>query len=229
MAFRLLLISTLIFFSGCTSLNQNLRPQSFNSYEDFWPGPEGGVDLVWATRDLRTKTAVTQKLLSYDNVIIDRVWLVLDKEANYDNISHGEVKALADYLIEQLERRISKSFTVVKQPTEKTFRISLAITNIETPNPILTVTSSILPFGIGISAVSEVVTGEPTNVGAATIELKVSDAISDKPLFAAIDNKSGEKRLSGIFDSTSDVRDAIDFWVDRLGHTLKDEAPKWHR
>ncbi len=99
-------------------------------------------------------------------------------------------------------------------------RLSIAISNVETPNPILAVTSSLLPVGLGISTISKITTGEHTNVGSATIELLASDANTDKPLFAAIDREAGNKDLSTMIDSLDDAKDAINWWVDRLGQTL---------
>ena len=67
----------------------------------------------------------------------------------------------------------------MESPGDKTLRISVELTNIETPNSILAVTSSIFTVGLGISSISKVVTGENTNVGSAIIEIMISDASSE--------------------------------------------------
>ncbi|CAE6921470.1 hypothetical protein ACOMICROBIO_GDFFDHBD_02004 [Vibrio sp. B1REV9] len=112
---------------------------------------------------------------------------------------------------------------MVEQPGEKTLRLSIAISNVETPNPVLAVTSSILPVGLGISTISKITTGEHTNVGSATVELLVSDSQTDTPLFAAIDRQAGNKDFSTMIDSLDDAKDAINWWVDRLGVTLSQD------
>ncbi|WP_231730734.1 hypothetical protein [Photobacterium aquimaris] len=38
--------------TGCASNHQILKPKTFETFEDFHPGPEGGVDLVWAKRGI---------------------------------------------------------------------------------------------------------------------------------------------------------------------------------
>jgi hypothetical protein len=86
---------------------------------------------------------------------------------------------------------------------------------------VLAVTSSVLPVGLAISTISKVTTGEHTNVGSASVELLVSDAQTGKPLFAAIDREAGNKDFYTIIDSLDDAKDAINYWVDRLGVTLK--------
>ena len=98
----------------------------------------------------------------YDNIIVDQAWLVLDDKTRYDNLDDTDIVAVSDYLISQIKLKASQRFNVITQ-TEleqatradegtKTLRVSVALTNIETPNPILAVTSSILPFGLGFLA-----------------------------------------------------------------------------
>lgn len=59
-------------------------------------------------------------------------------------------------------------------------------------------TSTLLPVGLGISSVSKVVTGEFTN--------------------------AGSKDFCTMIDSTDDAKDAINWWVERLGSTLRGES-----
>lgn len=121
---------------------------------------------------------------------------------------------------ERLTERISQYKKVVREPNGRSLRLSIALSNVETPNPILAVTSSVLPFGLAMSTISKVTTGEHTNVGSASIELLVSDAQDGTPLFAAIDRQAGNKDFSTMIDSLDDAKDAINYWVERLGVTL---------
>ncbi|MGR5236878.1 DUF3313 domain-containing protein [Vibrio alfacsensis] len=191
----------------------------FTRYEDFRPGPEGGVDLVWARAGLRDATRLKDKMDEYDSVVIDRVMMVV-QESELDD---DEIQELTTYMVEKLKERISPVKKIVDQPGEKTLRLSIAVSNVETPNPVLAVTSSILPVGLGISTISKITTGEHTNVGSATVELLVSDSESDTPLFAAIDRQAGNKDFSTMIDSLDDAKDAISWWVDRLGVTLSQD------
>ena len=110
---------------------------------------------------------------------------------------------------------------IIDEPTENTLCLSIALSNIETPNPTLAVTSSVLPFGLAMSTLSKVSTSEHTNVGSASVELLVSDDQEGTPLFAAIDREAGNKYFSTMIDSQDDAKDAINYWVERLGDTLQ--------
>ncbi len=204
--------------SGCAGTTV-VSATKFTSYKDFRPGPEGGVDLVWARAGLRDAARLKEKMDEYDSVVIDRVMVVV-QESELDD---EEINELTTYMVEQLKARISPVKKIVDQPGETTLRLSIAVSNVETPNPVLAVTSSILPVGLGISTISKITTGEHTNVGSATVELLVSDSESDAPLFAAIDRQAGNKDFSTMIDSLDDAKDAINWWVDRLGVTLSQD------
>lgn len=192
------------------------RATKFTTYEDFKPGPEGGVDLVWARIGLRDPARLKSKLDEYDSVVIDQVFVLAEE----DTLGQEEIQELTDYMVSRLEDKISPYKTIVDEPNGNSLRLSIALSNVETPNPILAVTSSVLPFGLAMSTISKVTTGEHTNVGSASVELLVSDAQDGTPLFAAIDREAGNKDFSTMIDSLDDAKDAINYWVERLGVTL---------
>lgn len=206
-----------VFLFGCANGPLH-HATTFTTYDDFQAGPEGGVDLVWARIGLRDPDRLHQKLMTYDSIVIDKVIVVAEE----DTLDKKQIEELVAYTIEQLTIKISPYKQVVDTPTENSLRLSIALSNVETPNPILAVTSTVLPYGLVISTISKLATGEHTNVGSATIELLVSDASTDQPLFAAIDREGGNKDFSTMIDSLDDAKDAINFWVDRLGITLQE-------
>ncbi|NOH79854.1 DUF3313 domain-containing protein [Vibrio sp. RE86] len=216
-SFKYLLLTVLaITLVGCAG-GPVQRATKFTSYDDFRPGPDGGVDLVWARIGLRDAERLQSKVDEYDSVVIDQVFVLAEEES----LNQEEIQELTDYMVHRLEEKISPFKTIVDEPTGKTLRLSIALSNVETPNPILAVTSSVLPFGLAMSTISKVATGEHTNVGSASVELLVSDAQDGTPLFAAIDREAGNKDFSTMIDSLDDAKDAINYWVERLGVTLQ--------
>jgi hypothetical protein len=210
-----LLVSALLFFPGCSTV-QAPPATTFTSYEDFYPGPEDGVDLVWTRADLRDKERLRAKLALYDTVVLERIDVVVGNSA----LDNEEIESLIAYMSKRLKEEISPRKAFVEEPGANTLRLRIAISNVETPNPILAATSSILPVGVGISVISRITTGEPTNVGEATIELMLSESLDDLPILAAIDRRVGNKGLSSIVDTLDDAKDVIDWWVERLAITL---------
>ncbi|PML81556.1 DUF3313 domain-containing protein [Enterovibrio norvegicus] len=207
---------TSVLLLGCASGNR-IPATSFTTYEDFRAGPEGGVDLVWARVGLRTEARLKKKLAQYDSVVIDRIYVLTSEDNALDD---DQINELTAYFIARLKEKITAYKPIVDTPGENSLRLSFALSNVETPNPILAVTSSLLPVGLGISTISKITTGEHTNVGGATVELLVSDAKTDRPLFAVIDRETGNKDLATMIDSLDDAKDAINWWVERLGKAL---------
>ncbi|KOO15388.1 hypothetical protein AKJ18_10340 [Vibrio xuii] len=210
-----LLLLTAFIVAGCAG-GPIQRATKFTTYEDFQPGPKGGVDLVWARLGLRDADRLQSKLNEYDSVVIDQVFVLAEE----GTLEQDEIQELTDYMLSRLEEKISVHKAIVDEPNGRSLRLSIALSNVETPNPILAVTSSVLPFGLAMSTISKVATGEHTNVGSASVELLVSDAQDGTPLFAAIDREAGNKDFSTMIDSLDDAKDAINYWVERLGVTL---------
>ncbi|WP_299801541.1 DUF3313 domain-containing protein [uncultured Shewanella sp.] len=221
---RMCALGMSLLLTGCGVIHDYKQSQMFSSFDDFRPGPDGGSDLIWAQPRIKSLQDLKQILNEYDKIIVDQAWLVLDDKTRYDNLDEQEIIQVSQYLVSKIKDKARQRFELVTEPDDNTLRVSVALTNIETPNPILAVTSSILPVGLGISSISKIVTGEHTNVGSATIELMISDASTGQPIVAVIDRKAGSKDLSTMIDSTDDAKDAIDWWVERLGKTLRDES-----
>jgi hypothetical protein len=212
----LMILAASLSLVGCAN-GPIQRATKFTSYQDFKPGPKGGVDLVWARIGLQDPERLKAKLDKYDSVVIDQVFVIADE----GTLDKEDIQELTDYTVNALKQKVSLYKKVVEEPTGNTLRISIALSNVETPNPILAVTSSVLPVGLAISTISKVATGEHTNVGSASIEILVSDAQEGTPLFAAIDREAGNKDFSTMVDSLDDAKDAINYWVGRLGATLE--------
>ena len=77
-----LLVATSIFLFGCAG-GPIKTATKFTTYEDFQPGPDGGVDLVWARLGLRDADRLKSKLDDYDSVVIDQIFVLAKYVINY--------------------------------------------------------------------------------------------------------------------------------------------------
>ena len=73
----------------------------------------------------------------------------------------------------------------------------MAILEAEASSPVRNVVSSVVPIGIGISAISGAATGKQTGVGEISAEFKVTDALTGELLGAAVDRRVGGKDSGG--------------------------------
>lgn len=212
-------ILTMVMITMLSSCAAKFSPEQtrFTTYNDFRKGPEGGVDLVWANPKFNNAFKLQNKLKQYDSIVVDQIVVVADENTEADD---EQIRELSTYIVEKIKQSISPYKQVVERPKNSSLRLSIALSNIETPNPVLALTSSVLPFGIAMSSISKVTTGSHTNVGQASIELLVSDAKTGEQIFAAIDTQKGNKDLSTIINPMDDARDAVDFWIERLQSAL---------
>jgi hypothetical protein len=123
-------------------------------------------------------------------------------------------------MVEAIKTRLGQGYKLVRTPTRETLRLSIVLTNLETPNPILTVTNSLLPESLGIATISKIVTGEHTRINGATVELLVSDARTNEPLILVIDKHFGSSALGETTNAPDDAQEAISQWLERLWTTL---------
>ncbi|MEZ8716502.1 hypothetical protein AB6D81_10965 [Vibrio splendidus] len=94
-----LLVATSIFLFGCAG-GPIKTATKFTSYEDFQPGPDGGVDLVWARIGLRDTQRLKSKLDDYDSVVIDREAGNKDFSTMIDSLD--DAKDAINYWVERL-------------------------------------------------------------------------------------------------------------------------------
>lgn len=126
----LLLVATSIFLFGCAG-GPIKTATKFTSYEDFSAGPDGGVDLVWARIGLRDSQRLKTKLDEYDSVVIDQIFVLAEE----GSLEQEDIQELTDHMVARLKEKISPHKTIVDEPTGNTLRLSIALSNVETPNP----------------------------------------------------------------------------------------------
>ncbi|MEZ8777298.1 hypothetical protein AB4584_02370 [Vibrio splendidus] len=94
-----LFVATSIFLFGCVGGSIKTATK-FTSYKDFQPGPDGGVDLVWARIGLRDAQRLKSKLDDYDSVVIDREAGNKDFSTMIDSLD--DAKDAINYWVERL-------------------------------------------------------------------------------------------------------------------------------
>lgn len=220
---RFYVLCLLIFLcgSGCAAEKHALqRPEMFASLDDFGFGPEGGVDLVWSIKTIHDAETLKKVLQKYDSLCLGRTWVVVDKESS-SMIDDQQIQEISRHMVKQIQDRLGQGFKLVEIPSANTLDLSIALTNVETLQPILAVTSQLLPAGRGTSSVSRIIaSGEATTVAGVSVELLVSDAMTNEPLIAAIDRRFGNDDIVTTTASRENVKAATSLWTDRLWTTL---------
>lgn len=158
----------------------------------------------------------------YTKILVDPV--LLGKSAELDAETLGNYQKLANNAFIYLVEELRNDFQIVKSPEPETLRIQLAILDADPSSKVRNVMSSVIPIGIGISAIKGASTGKQTGVGEITAEFKVTDAMSGELLGAGIDRRVGGKDIGGMFDSWYNADAALKYWAKRVRFVLCTEG-----
>lgn len=162
------------------------------------------------------------KVRRYTKILVDPV--LLGKSAELDAETLGNYQKLANNAFAYLVEELRNDFQIVESPEPETIRIQLAILDADPSSKVRNIISSVLPIGIGISAIKGASTGKQTGVGEITAEFKITDAMTGELLGAAIDRRVGGKDVGGMFDSWYNADAALKYWAKRVRFVLCTEG-----
>ena len=154
----------------------------------------------------------------YTKILVDPV--LLKKSAELDAETLENYQKLANNAFVYLVEELRNDFQIVKSPEPETLRIQLAIIDAEPSSKVSNVLSSVIPIGIGISAIKGASTGKQSGVGEITVELKLTDAMTGELLGAGVDRRVGGKDVGGMFDSWYNADAGLKYWAKRVRFVL---------
>ena len=172
-----ILVLLALSFSGCSTASVGTPSGFLKSYSNLEEG----------TYFKQEHVAKDANFAGYKTVKVAPVSLsYLDNQSSCDT---GELENLAREFREDVEAQLKKSgFTITSNPHDKTLVISLALTNVETPNRLL---------NVGLTAAS-VVAPVPLPFdqdGKTAFEGRITDGVTEQPLveFAEVRSGSGDE------------------------------------
>ena len=158
----------------------------------------------------------------YTRMMVDPV--LLKKSAELDAETLENYQKLANNAHIYLVQELGNDFRIVNSPEPETLRIQVAIIDAEPSSKVSNILSSVVPIGMGISAIKGASTGKQSGVGEITAEFKVTDAMTGELLGAAVDRRVGGKDVGGMFDSWYNADAGLKYWAKRVRFVLCTEA-----
>jgi hypothetical protein len=98
----------------------------------------------------------------------------------------------------------------VAVPGPDVARIRIAITNIKQSRPGVSVVTSVIPVGLGVSLVKKGATGGWSGSGETGVEMMALDSMTNDILILAVDEKKAE--FDQRFSKWGSATDAFKFW-----------------
>ena len=211
-----LLITGLLFLSGCAATNTGPVPEYTGFLRDYSIlklGQKGQAGRLYSNPKADWK--------KYNKILLDPITLWRGKGSHLNGVSPSDAQHMADYFYQLMYHKFSQNYQMVSRPEANTLRISVAIVKLEEGHVALETISTIMPQAKGITKLAKLVTGKAQLVGKASVEAKVTDAQTGTLLAAGVDERIGGKTLSSLsLSSWGDVEYVMQFWVDRASYNL---------
>lgn len=140
-------------------------------------------------------------------MILDPIVVDLQEEDEH-RFSDEEIQEIVEYADSEPARVLSKHFELVTSPGPRTGRLRLALTDIAKSKPLLNALPHTRIAGVGR--------------GGAAAEGEYDDSQTGEQIFAGVRRSTGTFLSTTGFSALSDIKAAIDAWVENLDERCAD-------
>jgi hypothetical protein len=174
--------------------------------------PEGGDSSAYV---LRASKEVGAK---YNKVLIDRIKIFFEDEAEYKGVDPTDLKALTDYFHDAIVKALGDAYPVVEEPGPDVVHLRIAVTNVVPNKPEASVVTLVVPFLWVADAGSGVAKGEAGStafVGKASVEMEALDSLTSKQLAAYVETEIPKKYnwTQGVSKGVTSYTNAYSTWA----------------
>ena len=220
---RILLVLMVALSVGCASTKQARSMDKSGFLGDLYPlmhqGEKGEALLIY-----RNPRVAQIPRGTYKKMLLEPVTIWGPPAWEHNASRQKDLQQVANMLYSLAHDSLSKDYEMVSVPGPNTLRIQAAITRADQSYVVLRAVSTI-PAPMNALALATLLkdlgTGKPLFVGEASIEMKISDAVTGEILGASADRRVGKRHLdSGSFDSWDDVHKTLAFWAEQVRFRL---------
>lgn len=159
-----------------------------------------------------------ERFSEYEAVLIDTV-TVWQSEAT-SGLSEADAQHLTNLFYKALHDEISKDWKIATEPGTRVMRLRAAITTAQGANVPMNALTTVLPKGDLLRLSTGLGKDAGAFVGRASVEGELSNSLSGKRLFAAVDQRIGRRAAKGALSEWSDVEEALRWWAARVRERL---------
>ncbi len=165
---------------------------------------------------------------SYTSILMDPIRIYASKENNMMNVSSEQQRKILNYADAAVREKLAADYMFVEEPGPGVMRLRIALTEAEGSRVVLDTVSTIVPIGLALSGIQKLATGSCSFVGSAGVEAELQDSLTGTRLMAGVDRRMGGK-ITGKFDKFDKwrtVKNAVDYWTERLQTRLTEQREK---
>ena len=174
--------------------------------------PEGGDSSAYVFRSPKEVGA------KYNKVLIDRIKIFFEDEAEYKGVDPTDLKALTDYFHDAVVKALGDAYPVVEEPGPDVVHLRIAVTNVVPNKPEASVVTLVVPFlwvADAGSGVAKGETGSTAFVGKASVEMEALDSLTSKQIAAYVETAIPKKYnwTEGVSKGVSAYTSAYSTWA----------------
>ena len=147
---------------------------------------------------------------SYKNIQLEPVQIWRSKSD--EGSPPEDVQRLANDFFVLIRDELAKDYNIVGAAGPDTFRFQVVLVNLQKGIASLDKVTTIVPMARALSGAKKFITGKPSFVGEASIEVKATDTESGELLLAAVDRRVGDKSLVKEVGTWEDVHNNLRVW-----------------
>jgi len=135
--------------------------------------------------------------------------------------TRADLQKLVNRFYYILYNDLAEDYQMVAEPAPHTLRIQVALTSVGESSQAADSVSAVAPVIVNpIRNFAGSLSGETIFAGQASIEVKITDELTGKLLYAAVDRRVGQRTMSGTTSRTADVEEIMWYWGDLARYRL---------
>jgi len=216
---RVVLLSALALLIGCTTSQskqaRTVEKSGFlGDYSMLSPGGEGEALLFYENPEANWP--------SYNKIFLAPVAYYGGRETYPKGFTRADLQKLVNRFYYILYNDLAEDYQMVDEPAPDTLRIQVALTSVGESSQTADSVSAVAPVIVNpIRNFAGSLSGETVFAGQASIEAKITDGLTGKLLYAAVDRRVGQRSTSGSSTRrTADVEEIMWYWGDLARYRL---------
>ena len=216
---RVVLLSALALLIGCTTSQskqaRTVEKSGFlGDYSMLSPGGEGEALLFYENPEANWP--------SYNKIFLAPVAYYGGRETYPKGFTRADLQKLVNRFYYILYNDLAQDYQMVDEPAPHTLRIQVALTSVGESSQTADSVSAVAPVIVNpIRNFAGSLSGETILAGQASIEARITDGLTGKLLYAAVDRRVGQRSTSGSSTRrTADVEEIMWYWGDLARYRL---------
>lgn len=202
----------IMFLTGCAT-TASIKTNFLGEYaKNLESGTRGEAGIRWL------KPGVD--FSKYKKVMVDYVVFAFANDSQYNVIDGDEMKRLGDACTYAIVDALNDKYPIVSEPGPDVVRFRFAIVDLKQSRPALSVVTSAVPIGLGISLMKKGTTDSWSGSGATTSQLMVLDSATNDVV--AVAEANYHAGFTERFSKWGSAEEAFKYWGKRLRAFMDD-------